>query len=409
MPRLLFIESDCFRAESVAKQIQINLGIISEIVTSLDAAQKKISRDKSRYLAFILNADLCQDQLVPISNLPTVVITGRSIVSPQKIAFATNVLDYVPDYEGYHLDYISQLIKRLLVAERQAILLVDDEKVTLNLMRKLLANKGYSILTAKNGQETLRALENTLNIRLLIIDGDICERNNFDILKTIRRIHQKNQLAIVALNESSKEYQRIMLLRNGTNDCITKPFRIEEFHARIMLNLQLVEVLRELTEHSNQDFLTQLYNRRHFFDTGSKLYAHYKRGSLDLTLAMLDIDYLKTINDTHGHLIGDKAITAVAEVLRSNLRATDVLARFGGEEFCVLCTNVKSRETENLFERIREKVQAQPLLTPTGTIGCSISIGVTSNPGNFLEDMIHSADLLLYQAKEQGRNRIIVE
>lgn len=409
MSKILFIEPDRLLAESVADHIKAHLSIGSEIFDTLEAAGKAFSQRNAGYMAVILNLRASPDNYAPFENIPTIVITGSIPTSPRKIAFAGNVLDYVPDYSGYNLEYIIQLLKRGFFADSSKLLIVEDEPATRNLMRNLLSNKGYCVLSAKTGTEAVSLLEKDPDIRLMLIDGDICEKNSFNLIRTIRQDHKKNQLSIIPLCERSKDYQRVSLLRNGANDCIDKPFRIEEFHVRVMNNLQLVEVLRELTENSNRDFLTQLYNRRHFFEIGNKLYENFKRGVLSLTLAMIDIDHLKPINDSHGHLVGDKAIKAVAEVLTANLRATDVIARLGGEEFCVLCTDVKPGEAAKIFERIRLFVAGRRVTFPDGELSFTISTGVTGKINTSFEAMLHAADMLLYQAKEKGRNMVIAD
>jgi diguanylate cyclase (GGDEF)-like protein len=407
MSKILFIEPDRALAESVAGQIEAHLAIRSEIVASVAAAGERFQENDGNYLAIVLNLQSSPENYAPFEKIPTIVVTGSLPTSPKKIAFASNVLDYVPDYTGYNLEYMIQLLKRGLFAESSKLLIVDDEPASLNLMRNLLSNKGYSVIPAKSGKKALEHLENDPDIRLMLIDGDICEAYGFSLIRTIRQTHKKNQLSIIPLCERSKDYQRVTLLRNGASDCIDKPFKIEEFHVRVMNNLQLVEVLMELTEHSRRDFLTRLYNRRYFFEIGAKLYENFRRGALKLTLAMIDIDHLKTINDTHGHLTGDTAIKTVAEMLSANLRATDVIARLGGEEFCVLCTDVKAGEAVNIFERIRRSVAEKPIPSERGEFHFSISTGVTEKIHESFEDMIHAADMLLYRAKENGRNLVV--
>lgn len=409
MPRILYIEPDRMLAESVAEHISAHLAIHADIVASLAAAQEQFSRDHGNYMAVILNLALSPEDYAPFESIPTIVITGGRPTSARKIAFATNVLDYIPDCSGYNLEYLIQLLKRGLFADSNKMLIVEDEPASRKLMRNLLSNKGYSVIEARSGKEALACLENEPNIHLMLIDGDICEKANFSLIRSIRQAYKKNQLSIIPLCERANDYQRVSLLRNGASDCIDKPFKIEEFHVRIMNNLQLVEVLRELTEHSNRDFLTRLYNRRHFFEIGGKLYENARRGALKLTLAMIDIDHLKTVNDTYGHLTGDRAIKAVARVLSGNLRATDLIARLGGEEFCVLCTEVKEGEAPVVFERIRHAVAQQALSLEQGGLNITVSAGVTSKTGTSLEEMLHTADMLLYQAKEKGRNRVVLD
>jgi len=408
MSKILFIEPDRLLAESVAEHIESHLNLGSEIVESLEAASDCFLNNSGDYLAIILNLALSPDNYAPFDKIPTIVVTGSLPTSANKIAFASNVLDYVPDYTGYNLEYIIQLLKRGLFAESSKLLIVDRESVNISLMRKLLSNKGYSVIEARSGKEALNNLEADPDIRLMLVDGDICEENGFELIRSIRQQYKKNQLSIIPLCERANDYQRVSLLRNGASDCIEKPFKIEEFHVRVMNNLQLVEVLRELTENANRDFLTRLFNRRHFYEIGSKLYENARRGTLRLTLAMIDIDHMKTINDTHGHLTGDKALKTVSDGLLANLRATDVIARLGGEEFGVLCTDVKPGEAANIFERIRRLIAETRIPLETGHCRFTISTGVTEKMGTDFESMIHDADMLLYQAKEQGRDRVVI-
>lgn len=409
MSKILIIEPDRQLAEAVAEHIYAYLELGSEIVDSLEAGGQSFANNHGNYMAVILNLVLSPDNYAPFENIPIIAVTGSLPTSAKKIAFAGNVLDYVQDYSGYNLEYIITLLKRGLFAESSKILIVEDEPALLALMRNLLSNKGYSVITAKDDKQALDLIADDPDIYLMLIDGDICEKTGFTLVRTIRKEHKKNQLAIIPLCGRANDYQRVTLLRNGANDCIDKPFKIEEFHVRVMNNLQLVEVLRELTENSNRDFLTRLYNRRHFYEIGDKLYESSRRGTMQISLAMLDIDYLKTINDTYGHFTGDKAIKTVADVLLRNLRASDVIARLGGEEFCVLCTDVKTGEAGKIFERIRRSIGEQEIAIEGGSLQFTVSAGVTSKISTSLEAMMHTADMLLYQSKQQGRNRVTAD
>ncbi len=409
MSTVLIVEPDRFLAESVAGYISEHLALDCEIIDTLEVARERFERNGSHYRAVVLNLELSPGNYAPFEKIPTISITGSRPTSARKVAFAGNVLDYIPDYSIYNLEYMIQLLKRGLFAESSKMLIVEDEPAYLNLMRNLLAEKGYTVIAARTSKEAFAYIESEPDISMIIADGDICGKNEYQLIRTIRGSYGKNQLSILALCERQNDYQRITLLRNGASDCIDKPFRIEEFQVRVMLNLQLVEITRELTDRANRDFLTQLYNRSYFYEIGRNLYENSKRGSLRLALAMIDIDYLKTINDGHGHLWGDRAIKLVAERLTKGLRASDVIARFGGEEFCVLCTNVKDNEAGDLFERIRRSVEEKPLPVPGSPLTVTVSIGATARQCDSLEKMIHKADLQLYRAKNKGRNTVIID
>ena len=123
---------------------------------------------------------------------------------------------------------------------------------------------------------------------------------------------------------------------------------------------------------------------------------------------MIDIDHFKKVNDTYGHDTGDKVINAVADILRANTSQNDMVARFGGEEFCVVLQNVAPSRALSVFENLRAKIEMCDVSVADGsTIHCTVSIGVLLSPEESLEESINQADMLLYSAKQQGRNRVL--
>lgn len=247
MSNILIIEPDPLLAESVAGHLHAHLDVSARIAQSVESAQKKAS-DRSRTpAAVILNHSASPEDYAPLDGIPTIVITNGVPVSAKQIAAFPNVLDYVPDTGGYHLDYILQLIKRVLFARNFKILLADPEKVNRTLMRRLLSHKGHFLTEARNEKEVRRDLQQHPDIRMLIIDGQMCADQNFALIKSIRNDFKKDRLSVLALCEPKTEYQRLMLLRHGASDCIEKPIRIEEFQVRFMLNLELMETFFDLS------------------------------------------------------------------------------------------------------------------------------------------------------------------
>lgn len=123
---------------------------------------------------------------------------------------------------------------------------------------------------------------------------------------------------------------------------------------------------------------------------------------------MVDIDHFKKINDTYGHDTGDRAINTIADILRANTSSNDMVARFGGEEFCVVLTNITPSKALEVFENLRAKIGECSITATNGTtLSCTVSIGVLLSPEESLEESINQADMLLYSAKQQGRNRVI--
>lgn len=170
-----------------------------------------------------------------------------------------------------------------------------------------------------------------------------------------------------------------------------------------------------LEESAVIDHLTEVYNRRFLMNEGNKMMMAALRAGSPCCVLLIDADYFKSVNDRHGHLVGDRVLNHIAEVLVGCVRASDVVARYGGEEFVVLATNCDLQQSQELAERIRTWIENSPYREESISIRLSVSIGVTQNSPirkfgtNVLEDMIERADKALYEAKHRGRNRVVAE
>lgn len=186
----------------------------------------------------------------------------------------------------------------------------------------------------------------------------------------------------------------------------------------IHLSLQTAADLRrmDILESDNiTDPLTKIYNRRYLDRRLEEEVGRAKRYALDLSVLMLDIDHFKRVNDTFGHQAGDVALCALSTLLKASLRDLDVVTRYGGEEFLVICTNTPLEGAALVAERLRHKAELHQIEIPASsgasqTIQVSISIGVAglSAGVDSKEKLVQAADQALYQAKEEGRNRVIV-
>jgi diguanylate cyclase (GGDEF)-like protein len=157
------------------------------------------------------------------------------------------------------------------------------------------------------------------------------------------------------------------------------------------------------------DFLTNLNNRRQLLRLGIPLIASAKRTNSPLALAMIDIDFFKAINDRLGHDAGDLALQFISKMLKERFRNSDVIARFGGEEFCVICTNIEAEEAFALFDAFRIALSNETMMFGTEPIKMTVSIGLTTKPLDNIDNMISVADALLYRAKHSGRNQVVYD
>lgn len=213
-------------------------------------------------------------------------------------------------------------------------------------------------------------------------------------------------IAIAVLSSSDKSDIPTQFIKIGANDFIEKPYTKTEVVTRVNALLHTMQLFEQTRELSYKDYMTGAYNRRYFYSSGISIYDKVKRDKRDVAVATIDIDKFKNINDTYGYDIGDVCIINVVKVLKENLRTSDLLSRFGGEEFVVLLENITLENTQMLFEKIRKAFEQNTINANDYTIKFTVSIGISYGLKEDLDAMIKISDDALYFSKENGRNQV---
>jgi len=167
----------------------------------------------------------------------------------------------------------------------------------------------------------------------------------------------------------------------------------------------------ELQRLAITDPLTNAYNRRYFFEVTAQELERSRRHTSNLSIAMLDLDHFKDINDNYGHVVGDQALRTMADCFRSNLRQTDILGRYGGDEFAVLMPETGQAKAQKMAERLRKRLISSLRKTNLFSAPLTVSVGIyaySSGSEISVEEFVDRADQALYHAKEAGRNRVVV-
>ena len=156
------------------------------------------------------------------------------------------------------------------------------------------------------------------------------------------------------------------------------------------------------------DPLTTAANRRAFNEILSQEFSRFKRSQKEYALIMIDLDHFKSINDQHGHSVGDQVLIEVTERCKDNIRVHDILARLGGEEFCILLPYTETKQAQKVAERLREKIEIKPIIVDGLRVKVTISVGISlvSTGDEDGHQAMERADQKLFQAKESGRNQI---
>ena len=412
MPNVLIVEDNRSLA-SMARAIIEDIPGFHACVAASGAEAKQLIRDtKTRFTAALVDLNLPDapnGEVVPVVqsfDIPVVVLTGFFGDELRNRMIELGVVDYVLKKNISAYDYASRLVERIHRNRSTQVLVVDDSPSAAAMLKRYLEIQCLNVLVCHNGQEALDCIREQPNIRLVLTDYNMPVMDGFDFIQQVRAKFAKDQLAIIGLSSSNDARLSAHFLKSGANDFISKPFGYEELLCRVNQNLEYMDRIDEIRDAANRDYLTKLYNRRYFFSEAQLRHQQAQFHDLPLSVAMLDIDHFKHINDSLGHDAGDTALKHIAGLLQSAF-PDDLIARFGGEEFCIL----SEQNAEHTFDRLddfRRKLASNPVKENGYDITLSVSGGLSNGQDDSLDTLIKMADSKLYQAKESGRNRIVV-
>jgi diguanylate cyclase (GGDEF)-like protein len=296
------------------------------------------------------------------------------------------------------------------------ILVVDDNPDNVDLLTQYLTGLGYEVVPAYDGEEALM-IAARVKVDLVLLDVMMPKLSGFDVCRKLKATDETGFIPIVLVTVRDDTQSKLEGFAAGADDYITKPFDIEELSARVksLLHIKrLQDELREanvrLAEMSVTDGLTGMYNHRYFVEQLEVEINRSRRFRRPLAVIMLDIDHFKKVNDTFGHMFGDYVLRKVSEVFQRTVRAGDVVARYGGEEFAILATETDGAAA--LAERIRSAIETTDFHFEGQQTKVRISAGVCQAVAGSVEDggeLLRQADEALYEAKQGGRNRVIVK
>ena len=413
--RILIVEDNKTLVALISKKLEDALDFQVDVAYSL--AEAKLFLKMYDYFVTLLDINLPDapngevvDYAISKGNR-VIVLSGIVDKTFRESILKKKIIDYVNKGSVDYINYIAQTINRLEKNKNHTVLVVDDSMVFRKQMQSLLENMFFKVITVAHGEEAINYLKMHHEITLVLTDYNMPVMDGLELTYEIRKEQSKNDLAILAISSNNDDEINAIFLKAGANDFITKPFSKEEFSCRVNNTIEALENIQLITNHANRDYLTGLYNRRYFFEAMEKYEIEVAETQESYAIAMIDIDHFKKINDKYGHDVGDHIITALSDILRSSTGHNDIVARFGGEEFCVAIKDIGHETAINIFERIRLEVEKYVYqLNDEEFIKFTISIGVVLHEEDeSLEDTINNSDLMLYKAKNGGRNIVISE
>ncbi len=416
MGNILIVEDSGFFGLMITNKLKADTAFETTWVRNMTDARAALDDPGNRFLAAILDFNLPDAPYgevideVTARHVPVIVFTSDLSEEVREFVWSKSVADYALKDDAQSLEYIVCMLRRIERNPGIKVLVVDDSTFFRKILTDLLTIHRYHVLNARNGVEALGIIDRHPDIQLVIADYSMPEMDGFVLTSKIRERYDKNEMAVIGISSQGRNILSARFIKNGANDFLIKQsFLTEEFYCRVTQNIQSLEHIRMVRDAAIKDHLTGLHNRRYFFDTGRKLFANAVREHLTITCAMVDIDHFKKVNDTYGHEVGDIALKHVAGLLQSRTRETDIVARMGGEEFCILAVNMGADSVRAIFDALREKVAASEVDIGNGrSLRLTISIGVVTALAGCLDEMVNGADRLLYEAKSAGRNKVII-
>ena len=280
-------------------------------------------------------------------------------------------------------------------------------------LKTLLEAWGYDVVVAHDGYEAQRVLEGEDPPRLAILDAMMPGLNGFEVCEAIRA-QKKTYVYVMMVSADDQQSSVLKAYEYGADDFIRRPFDDCELKLRLRVAERILKSQQDLMDarealkfEASHDPLVRLWNRKAILNLLTIELSRAKRMRSSLSVFFADLDHFKSVNDRYGHLIGDEVLRNAAVRMSGGMREYDHFGRYGGEEFLAVLPNCTAEAAREVAERVRQSMAEKSILTDPMQVELTVSIGVAQwRDGEELPHVLERADLALYRAKDQGRNRV---
>jgi diguanylate cyclase (GGDEF)-like protein len=341
------------------------------------------------------------------SQVPSIFISSREDWQARLAAVQANGNAYLTKPIDYNdlLERLDQLTMRH-IPEPFKVLIVDDMEVLAEHYATVLRNADMQVKTVSDINDLMETLSD-FKPELILMDIYMPQCSGLDAAKIIRQKDELLGVPIVFLSTESDPLQHISAMELGGDDFLQKP--IADDHLLIAVRTRALR-FRRLRSHMLCDGLTGLLNHVAIKTRLESELSRAQRQDEALSFAMLDIDHFKQVNDNYGHPIGDRVIKSVARMLKKRLRKSDLIGRYGGEEFAIILPDTDINMAHKLLDDIRQNFSQITQQSHDAQFYCSLSAGATQlSPNDSPDSLIKTADEALYEAKNSGRNKVCVK
>ena len=292
--------------------------------------------------------------------------------------------------------------------ERPDLLLVDDDPVTLRLLTKWLEPGGFQVRCVENGEDAIEAVRECCP-GIVLTDWNMPRMDGLQLCRWLRQQSLPHYVYIVILSGRAETQDVVLGLETGADDFLTKPVQRDELLARLRCGSRVLAMERRLSYQARLDSLTGLATQRTLYKQLERNWHSNCENIRRMTCVMIDLDFFKNINDTHGHSMGDEVIRRVTRILQEHARPDDLVARYGGEEFCIMLADVDESQAVNWAEQVRETISQQEIPVSESSLRITASFGVSERTEDTTtaEELVDRADQALLVAKQSGRDTVV--
>nr|WP_321270326.1 diguanylate cyclase [uncultured Tolumonas sp.] len=409
MNKILLIEDSMMISRALSANIRKELNVEVDSAYTLADAKARLASNHD-YFAALVDLTLpdapdgeALDEVLQW-HIPAIVMTASFSEEKRDELLERGLVDYIIKDSKTSFNYVVSLLRRLYLNQFISVLVVEDSFTGMQFVTRQLRRWLLTVHEAADGAEALAILNKHPEIKMILADYHMPVMNGMELVKALREKKDKEELAIIGISAINEKSLSARFIKYGANDFLTKPFAPEELQCRINHNLETLELLAKLRETTYRDYLTQLFNRRYLFEKAEKQFRAAKSAGHPITMGVMDIDHFKRINDAHGHHAGDTVLRTISELFSEHFPDC-ITFRLGGEEFGVIMLNIPFEVALTRIEQFHQELKDTPM-DLGHPVYVTASFGVTDELADQLDEMLQAADRLLYQAKQQGRDRI---
>jgi diguanylate cyclase (GGDEF)-like protein len=408
----LLVEGSESLALMLGARIEAEVGADVVICHSLKQARASL---KTRQFTLMVAARTLPDapdgeivRLAEKTATPFILLTATFDPSLRSRFARQHLVDYFVKDNAHAAQLVTAAVKKFIGNRDITVLVVDDSASGRSKLTEILQRQNFNVTQTSSAEDAIRRID-AGGVELVIVDYYMPGMNGYELIRKIRETHPSDRIRLIGVSASSDRMLAAAFLKAGASDFLYRPFVTEELQCRLDAHVETLSQIKRLRYLADHDPLTGLYNRRAFFERAERRLAELRASGRRGSVFIVDVDHFKRINDTHGHDAGDRVLVSAARLIKAHAELTGALcARFGGEEFVLLSTELTDIAAEASAEALRAHFAASRFGGAAEPISATISIGLAElDARETLFNALNAADQMLYLAKSGGRNKVV--